>query len=165
MTMLVVVETSETYRRHDMTQAQPGTPAPAPSATPAPAARLAALRGNCMGAAVLLIIQLALGMGLNLFVALPEHGSFFGTVFSSAVLIAHVVVGLLLLGAAGSALVRAIRARRAIGYTSLGLAAVLAAGIAGSSFVTSSADGASFGMALATAVAMFSYLAAVFTLR
>lgn len=148
-----------------MTQAQPGTPAPAPATSPAPAARLAALRGNCMGAAVLLIIQLALGMGLNLFVALPEDGSFFGTVFSSAVLIAHVVVGLLLLGAAGSALVRAIRARRAIAYTSLGLAAVLAAGFAGSSFVASAAEGASFGMALATAVAMFCYLAAVFTLR
>jgi hypothetical protein len=148
-----------------MTQAQPGTPAPAPSAPPASDARLAALRGNCMGAAVLLIIQLALGVGLNLFVTLPEHGSFFGTVFSSAVLIAHVVVGLLMLGAAGSALVRAIRARRAIVYTSLGLAAVLAAGIAGSSFVASAADGASFGMALATAVAMFCYLAAVFTLR
>ncbi|MBO0808686.1 MAG: hypothetical protein J2P32_10345, partial [Actinobacteria bacterium] len=127
--------------------------------------RLAALRGNCMGAAVLLIIQLALGMGLNLFVTLPEHGSFFGTVFSSAVLVAHVVVGLLLLGAAGSALFRAIRGRRAIVFTSLGLAAVLAAWIAGSSFVATSADGASFGMALAAAVAMFCYLAAVFTLR
>ncbi|MDR0342728.1 MAG: hypothetical protein LBI49_06325 [Nocardiopsaceae bacterium] len=148
-----------------MTQAQQGTPAPAPSAPAASAARLAALRGNCMGAAVLFIIQLALGMGLNLFVTLPEHGSFFGTVSGSAVLIAHVVVALLLLGAAGSALVRAIRARRAIVYTSLGLAAVLAAGIAGSSFVASAADGASFGMALATAVGMFCYLAAVFTLR
>lgn len=148
-----------------MTQAQPGTPAPAPAAPPAAAARLAALRGNCMGAAVLLIVQLALGMGLNLFVTLPGHGSFFGTVFGSAALIAHVVVGLLLLGAGGSALVRAIRARRAIAFTSVGLAAVLAAGIAGSSFVASSADGASFGMALATAVAMFCYLAAVFSLR
>ena len=148
-----------------MTQAQPGTPAPAPSAPPASADRLAALRGTSMGAAVLLIIQLALGMGLNLFVTLPEHGSFFGTVFSSAVLIAHVIVGLLLLGAAGSALVRAIRARRAIAFTSLGLAAVLAALFAGSSFVASAAEGASYGMALATAVAMFCYLAAVFTLR
>ena len=49
--------------------------------------------------------------------------------------------------------------------TSVGLAAILAAGIAGSSFVGNQSNGASFGMALATAVAMFCYLAAVFSLR
>ena len=49
--------------------------------------------------------------------------------------------------------------------TSAGLAAILAAGIAGSSFVGDQSNAASFGMALATAVAMFCYLAAVFSLR
>jgi hypothetical protein len=135
----------------------------APAATSA--RRLAALRGNCMGAAVLLIIEFALGIGVNLYVTLPEHKSFLPAVFGSATLVAHAVVALALLGAAIGALARAIRARRAIVFTSAGLAAILAAGIAGASFVGSSSNGASLAMALATAVAMFCYLAAVFSLR
>ena len=59
----------------------------------------------------------------------------------------------------------AIRARRAIAFTSVGLAAILAAAISGASFVGSQGNGASLGMALATAVAMFCYLAAIFSLR
>jgi hypothetical protein len=82
-----------------------------------------------------------------------------------AVLAAHAVVALALLGAAASALVRAIAARRAIGFTCAGLAAILAAGIAGASFVANGSNGASLAMALATAAAMFCYLAAVFSLR
>jgi hypothetical protein len=118
-----------------------------------------------MGAAVLLIIQFALGTGVNLYVTVPAHKSFFATVFGSATLAAHAVVALLLLGAAISALVRAIRSRRVIVFTAAGLAAILAAGIAGASFVGNVSSGASLGMALATAVAMFCYLAAIFTLR
>jgi TRAP-type uncharacterized transport system fused permease subunit len=49
--------------------------------------------------------------------------------------------------------------------TSIGLAAILAAGIAGASFVSNGSNGASLAMALATAVAMFCYLAAVYSLR
>jgi hypothetical protein len=118
-----------------------------------------------MGAAVLLIIQFALGIGVNLYITLPEHRSFLSTVFGSATLAAHAVVALVLLGAAIGALVRAIRARRAIAFTSAGLAAILVAGIAGASFVGSQGNGASLTMALATAVAMFCYVAAVFSLR
>jgi O-antigen ligase len=86
-------------------------------------------------------------------------------VFGSATLAAHAIVAVLLLGAAIAAVVRAVRARRAIVLTSVGLAAVLAAGIAGSSFVSNQSNGASLGMALATAVAMFCYVAAVFSIR
>jgi hypothetical protein len=132
---------------------------------PAAASRLTALRGNCMGAAVLLIVQFGLGIGVNLYVTLPAHKSFFSTVFGSATLAVHAIVALALLGAAISALVRAIRARRAVAFTAVGLAAILAAAIFGASFVGSPGNGASLGMALATAVAMFSYLAAVFSLR
>jgi hypothetical protein len=139
------------------TTAQPGGQAPA-------ARRLAALRGNCMGAAVLLIIQFALGVGVNLYVTLPPHKSFFATVFGSAALAAHAIVALLLLGAATAALVRAVRARRAVVFTAAGLAAILVAAGAGASFAGSQGNGASLGMALATAVAMVSYLAAVFSL-
>jgi hypothetical protein len=132
---------------------------------PAAASRLTALRGNCMGAAVLLIVQFGLGIGVNLYVTLPAHKSFFSTVFGSATLAVHAIVALALLGAAISALVRAIRARRAVAFTAVGLAAILAAAIFGASFVGSQGSGASLGMALATAVAMFCYLAAIFSLR
>ncbi len=142
-----------------MTSVQQDTPAATSTS------RLAALRGNCMGAAVLLIIEFGLGMGVNLYVTLPEHKSFLSEVFGSAVLAAHAIVALALLGAAIAALVRAIRARKAIMFTSAGLAAILVAAIAGASFVGSQSNGASLSMALATAVAMFCYLAAVFSLR
>ena len=132
---------------------------------PVSSQRLTALRGNCMGAAVLLIIQFALGIGVNLYVTLPKHESFFSTVSSSAILAAHAVVALALVGAVVGALVRAIRARKAILFTSVGLVAVLAAASAGASFASSQSNGASLGMALATAVAMFCYTAAVFSLR
>ena len=131
---------------------------------PAPP-RLSALRGNCMGAAVLLIVQFGLGIGVNLYVTLPAHKAFLSTVFGSAVLAGHAIVALALLGAAIAALVRAIRARRVVVFTALGLAAIVAAAIAGASFVGNQATGASLAMALATAVAMFGYLAAIFSLR
>jgi hypothetical protein len=124
----------------------------------------AALRGNCMGAAVLLIVQFGLGMGLNLYVTLPAGKSFLSTVFGSAVLAVHAIVALALLGAAISALVRAIRARRAVAFTSFGRAAIVAAAAAGVSFAGNQSNGASLGMALATAAAMFCYLAAIFSL-
>lgn len=141
------------------------TPAQHDTQVPAAAPRLAALRGNCMGAAVLLIVQFGLGMGVNLYVTLPAHKSFLSTVFGSAVLAAHAIVALVLLGAAIGALVRAIRARRAIAFTSAGLAAIVAAAAAGASFAGQQSNGASLSMALATGVAMFCYLAAIFSLR
>jgi hypothetical protein len=127
--------------------------------------KLDTLRRNCMGAAVLLIVQFGLGIGLNLYVTLPTGKSFFATVFSSAVLAAHAIVALALLGAAISALVRAIRIRRAVAFTGVGLAAILVAAGAGASFAGSQSTGASLTMALATAAAMFCYLAAIFSLR
>jgi hypothetical protein len=141
------------------------TPAQHDTRVPPAPSRLATLRGNCMGAAVLLIVQFGLGMGVNLYVTLPAGKSFLSTVFGSAVLTVHAIVALALLGAAIGALVRAIRARRAVAFTSVGLAAIVAAAAAGVSFVGNQSNGASLGMALATAVAMFCYLAAVFSLR
>src|SRR5580693_6551846 len=133
------------------------TPARHDTRIPPATSRLAALRGNCMGAAVLLIVQFGLGIGLNLYVTLPAHKSFLSTVFGSAVLA--------VLGAAIAALVRAVRARAAVAFTSVGLAAIVAAAAAGASFAGSQNNGASLAMALATAVAMFCYLAAIFSLR
>jgi hypothetical protein len=130
-----------------------------------PAARLAALRGNCMGAAILLIVQLAIGMGVNLYVEVPSGKSFLAAVFSSALLAAHVIVALALLGASVSALVRAIRARTVVVPAAAGTAAIVAAAGAGGTFVNSGNDGASLAMALGAAVAMFCYATAIFRLR
>ena len=127
--------------------------------------RLAALRGTCMGAAVWLIIQFALGTAVSLYVTLPKDKSFFSTVFGSPILAAHVIVALLVLGTAIGALARAIRARRAIVPTAIGLAAVLAAVTAGAAFTNTQNNGASLAMALAAAAAMVSYLAAIYHLR
>jgi len=118
-----------------------------------------------MGAAVLLILQFAIGMVVNLYVTIPAHKPFLPAVFGSALLAAHALIALLLLGTATGALVRSVRARRLIPLTAAGLVAILVAGFAGSSFVGSGADSASLTMALATAAAMFGYLAAVFRLR
>ena len=142
-----------------MTSAQQDAPASTADA------QLATLRGSCMGAAVLLIIQFGLGVGVNLYVTLLAHKSFLSTVFGNATLAVHAIVALLLLGAAIGALVRAIRLRKALAFTAVGLAAILVAAFAGASFAGNQSNGASFGMALATAVAMFCYLAAVFSLR
>ena len=135
------------------------------SAVAAPTARLATLRGNCMGAAVLVIIQFGIGIGVNLYIEVPENKTFLPAVFSSTALAAHAIVAVVLLAAAISALVRAIRLRRAIALTAVGLAAILVAAFAGASFVGNASNGPSLTMALATAVAMFSYLAAVYSLR
>src|ERR1700722_9946386 len=105
------------------------TPTQHDTRVPAAASRLATLRGNCMGAAVLAV---------------------------------HAIVALALLGAAISALVRSVRVRRAVAFTAAGLAAILVAAGAGVSFAGHQGNGASLTMALATAVAMFCYLAAVF---
>jgi len=123
-----------------------------------------ALRGKCMGAAVLLVIQLGLGTAVNLYVTLPTGKSFWSTVFGDGAVAVHAIVALLLLGASVSALARAIRMRRAVVWTAAGLAGVLVAAGSGVSFVRDGSNGASLAMALAAAVALFCYLAAIFAL-
>ena len=152
------------------------------SAQPAEAERRAAdqrlerLRGASMGAAVMLVIQFGLGVGVNLYVTLPAAvkgegeaggGRSVGQAFSNGALLAlHTVFGLLLVVTAVSLLVRAIAARHrpVIVTSAVGLLAIIAAAGSGASFVSDSAIGASLGMALATGVAMLCYLASLFIL-
>jgi hypothetical protein len=117
-----------------------------------------------MGAAVLLLVEFGLGVGVNLYVTVPTHKAFFSTVFGEGVLAAHGVVALVLLGAAISAVVRSIRVRRAVAWTSLGLLAIIMAAFSGVGFVNSGDASSSLSMALATAAALLSYLIAIFTL-
>jgi hypothetical protein len=101
-----------------------------PVAAAGRAAGLSALRGNCMGAAVLLVIQFGLGTAVNLYVTLPPHKSFWSAVFSQGRVAVHAIVALLLVGASVSALIRSIRSghRLVVALTSAGLAAIFSLG-------------------------------------
>ena len=127
-------------------------------------------RGN-LAAVILLLIQYGLGMGVNLYVALPNAGSGgrdIGKAFTSGPALAvHAVLGLLLVLMAISMIVRAALARHraSIVTSAVGLLAILAAAGYGASFVHDSTNAASFGMALATGVALLSYGIGLFLTR
>jgi hypothetical protein len=117
-----------------------------------------------LAATIMLVIQIGLGVGVNLYVTVPT-GKGVGQAFSNgAVLALHTVFGLLLVLAAISMVVRAIIARHrpSIVLSAIGLLAILAAAGAGASFVNDGTNGASLGMALATVVALLCYIVGLF---
>ncbi|MGN6795885.1 MAG: hypothetical protein ACTHJW_26155 [Streptosporangiaceae bacterium] len=119
---------------------------------------LSRLRGSSLGALVMLILQFALGIGVNLYVSPRKGGA--GEAFSNGPLLAiHAVLGLLLIIAAIGQLVLAIRARHGaiIAASAIGLIAIAFAASNGAGFLSDQAEGESLGMALATAVAMLCY--------
>ena len=133
------------------------------------ARRLSGLRKNSIAIFVMLLAQYGLGMGVNLYANVPaaDHGVGLavaaGRPLTSqpAVLAAHTVLGLLMLVAGISVLVRAILARhhRAIAASAAGLAAITAAAISGATFVSNGQADASMAMAVLTGVALLCYLA------
>jgi hypothetical protein len=129
------------------------------------ARQLGRLRGASMGAMVMLILQYALGTGVNLFVT-PGHGGLSEAFKNGPVLALHAILGLLLILAAIGLLVRAIMARhRAVIIASAaGLVAIIGAAGSGVSFLTSGTNGASMGMAMAAAVAFLCYALCLFLL-
>ena len=126
-------------------------------------------RGN-LAAAIMLLIQYGLGIGVNLFVTLPaaakgEGGRGIGTAFTSGPALAvHTVLGLLLILTALSMVIRAVvaRHRASIITSAAGLLAILAAVGYGASFVHSGSNAASMGMAMATGVALLCYVVGLF---
>jgi hypothetical protein len=119
------------------------------------------LRRACLVIVILLIIQFGLGIGVNLYVTLPGaghpgHASWFG---NGPLLAFHAALGLFLILAAISVLVRAIRvSNRTLIVTSVaGLVAILLAAFFGSGFAEKLTDGYSLGMALAFAAALACY--------
>jgi uncharacterized membrane protein HdeD (DUF308 family) len=118
-----------------------------------------------MGALVMLIIQFALGTGVNLYIT-PHKGGV-GEAFSNGALLAvHAVLGVLLILAALQFLVRSIMARHrlAIVTSAIGLIAIIAAAGSGVGYLSNRDAGSSLGMALATAVAMLCYAVAIMAL-
>lgn len=144
------------------------TPAAAPPSTQKQKteSRQAGLRQANLAILIVLIVQFALGMGVNLYVTLPAaghpgHASWFG---NGAWLALHAALGMFLILAAIFVLVRAIMARNAtlIVTSAAGLVAILLAAFFGSGFTDKLTDGYSLGMALAAAVALVCYAIGLF---
>jgi heme A synthase len=123
-----------------------------------PHAQAERLRMASFGALTMLILQFVLGTAYNLWGTAPTAGKPIGT-FSSPLLAVHVILGILIILAAIMLVVRAVQAKAGpvLVASIVGLVAVLGAFGAGESFAHDGANGASFGMALATAVAMLCY--------
>jgi predicted membrane-bound dolichyl-phosphate-mannose-protein mannosyltransferase len=126
------------------------------------------LRKNSFAISVMLLVQYGLGMGINLYARVPAADQGAGIIAAlgralisqPAVLAVHATLGLLMLVAGVSVLVRAIVARHrpAIASSAAGLAAIAAA-LSGAAFVSNGQDGASMAMAILTGVALLCYLA------
>jgi heme A synthase len=123
--------------------------------TPKAASRI---RMASFGALTQLIIQFVLGTAYSLYGTAPTSTKSVG-LFSSPLLAAHVIWGILLVISAIMLVVRAVQARHrpTIATTVVGLLVILGAFGAGSSFARDGSNGASLGMALLTAVAMLCY--------
>jgi hypothetical protein len=128
-------------------------------ATAAGSARaLGRLRGASSGLLVMLVIQFALGVGVNLYIT-PAKGGV-GEAFSNGPLLAlHAVLGVLLILAAIDLLVRAVRARHrvVIVVSAIGLLAIAGAAGNGIAFLSNGQNGSSMGMAIAGCVALLCY--------
>ena len=116
------------------------------------------LRMASFGALTMLILQFVLGTAYSLYGTAPTPSKSVG-VFSSPLLATHVIVGILTVIATGMLVFRAVQAKAGpvLALSIAGLVAVLGAVGAGSAFASKGANGASLGMALATAVAMLCY--------
>ena len=136
------------------------------------AGRVRGLRANSLAALVMLLVEYGLGMWTNLYAKLPAADQGKGTfvAFGDAVahgpvgLALHALLGTLLIVTAASVVVRAALIRHAplIVVGCVALLAILAAWLSGAKFVGDAANGASFGMALATGVAIVGYAAILF---
>jgi hypothetical protein len=124
----------------------------------------AGLHRACLIILTGLVIQLALGMILNLYVAIPAAGartSYLREIETApGVLTAHALVAVVLLAIAGTMLVRAIALRdmTAIVLVATGLAALLGAFVAGEVFVRNDGTSASLLMAILTGTALLCYI-------
>ena len=143
-----------------------GSQAVAPPAAQKKESRQAGLRQASLAIMIVLIVQFGLGIGVNLYVALPAtghpgHASWFG---NGPLLALHAALGMFLVLAAVFVLVRAIMARNAtlIATSAGGLVAIGLAFFFGSSFTDKLTNGYSLGMAISFAAALACYAIALY---
>jgi hypothetical protein len=132
--------------------------------------RLRSLRITAMFLWGALVVQYALGMYVNLFVSFPANateGQLWEFAWAQPSLAAHIILAILILLAAITLCVRGIRSknRQWIITSSIGLAAVLAAGASGATFIPTQTDLYSYSMSLAFLIAIFAYAWALFSSR
>jgi len=141
------------------------------AARTATTAGLARLRRGSLAVLVLLVVEYAIGMYVNLYVTVPgaDHGGSLGSAISNgpASLSVHAVIGLLLgLGALGVAAQSIlIRHWGLIAASVIGLLAMIFASVAGTGFTSTGADSASMAMSVLTGIAMLCYAADLYLLR
>jgi hypothetical protein len=126
--------------------------------------QLAGLRRVSLTALIMLVAQFALGMFLNLYVAVPAADAHAGIMQEIAngpfALTVHATLGLALIVTALVLLVRAVRLEDQLVavLAAAGLTAIGGAFAAGEIFVRNGQSGASLAMALLTAVALLCYV-------
>ncbi len=124
----------------------------------------AGLRGLCLAALIMLVVQYGLGIFLNLYVAVPAsdaHAGIFGEIATAPLaLTVHALLGLALIGTAILLVVRAagLPDRLLAGLAAAGLTAIGGAFGAGEIFVRNGQPGASLAMAILTGVALLCYV-------
>ena len=130
--------------------------------------RQTGLRRASLAILIVLIVQFALGIGVNLYVTLPAaghhgHSDWFG---NGPLLALHATLGMILVLSAVFVLVRAIMARDAtlIVTSAAGLVAIGLAFFFGASFTDKLTNGYSLGMALSFAAALACYAIGLYTL-
>jgi hypothetical protein len=136
------------------------------------AKKLRGIRANSLAASVMLLIELGLGVSVNLYAKLPasDHGKSMFVAFGRAVtsgpisLTLHALLGTLLLLSAITLVVRtwSIRQTLLLVLAIVGLVAILMAWFSGARFVGTMANGASMAMGLATVVAILCYVLILF---
>jgi len=147
------------------------TESSAPRARTATTGGLARLRRGSLAVLVLLVVEYAIGMYVNLYVTVPgaDHRGSLGSAISNgpASLSVHAVIGLLLgLGALGVAAQSIlIRHWGLIAASVIGLLAMTFASVAGTGFTSTGADSASMAMSVLTGIAMLCYAANLYLLR
>ena len=145
-----------------------GSQAVAPPSAQKMQARQAGLRQASLAIVIVLIVQFAHGISVNLYVTLPAaghpgHASWFG---NGVLLALHAALGMFLVLAAVFVLVRAIMARNRtlIATSAAGLVAIFLAFFFGSNYTDKLTNGYSLGMAIAFAAALACYAIGLYTL-
>jgi hypothetical protein len=132
------------------------------------------LRRASFGAVLALLIEYGLGIGVNLFVNVPDadRGKGLGTAFGKALssgpvaLATHAGIGLLLIINVIVVFIIAIRTRMGsmIASSTIGLLCVIGAAFSGASFVDKNRNGDSMTMAVLTGVAIACYTVNLYVL-
>ena len=124
----------------------------------------AGLHQPCLIILTGLVIQLAIGTILNLYIAVPADGSRTSYLreieTAPGMLTAHALLAVLILATAGILLLRAVALRdmAVIVLVAVGLAALLGAFAAGEVFVRNDQSSASLSMAILTSIALLCYI-------